>query len=243
MTGNDGHTEPVRGALGATILGPRNVPIEAENPTSMAAPLTDSGTIPNLKYPYAQAHNRVLAGGWAREITTRELPVAEDMAGVNMRLKPGAFRAMHSDGCEFLLVFDDGAFSENETFLITDWFAHTPRDVLARNFGVPERAFDAIPLDFEHSRYLFPGQVPPAIELDRVQGPAGASPISYSHRSSRGRRSRPPAAACGSWTPRPSPSRRRSPRRSWRSTRAACGSCTGTRTAASGSITSGAPAR
>ena len=34
------------------------------------------------------------------------------------------------DGCEFLLVFDSGTFSENETFLITDWFAHTPRDVL-----------------------------------------------------------------------------------------------------------------
>ena len=41
------------------------------------------------------------------------------------------------EGCEFLLVFDDGNFSENETFLITDWFAHTPRDVLAKNFGVP----------------------------------------------------------------------------------------------------------
>lgn len=232
MTGIDVQTEPVRGELGATILGPRNVAIEAENPTSMAAPLTDSGTVPNLKYPYAQAHNRVLTGGWAREITTRELPVAVDMAGVNMRLKPGAFRELHwhkeaewaymlagggritvvdaegrnfiddvaagdlwyfpaglphsiqalADGCEFLLVFDDGAFSENETFLITDWFAHTPRDVLAQNFGVPESAFDAIPLDYEHSRYIFPGPVPPSIERERVLAPAGRSPISYSHR-------------------------------------------------------------
>ncbi|RKQ86814.1 oxalate decarboxylase [Solirubrobacter pauli] len=232
MTGIDVQTEPVRGELGATILGPRNVAVEAENPTSMAAPLTDSGTVPNLKYPYAQAHNRVLTGGWAREITTRELPVAVDMAGVNMRLKPGAFRELHwhkesewaymlaggaritvvdaegrnfiddvgagdlwyfpaglphsiqalADGCEFLLVFDDGAFSENETFLITDWFAHTPRDVLAQNFGVPETAFDAIPLDYEHSRYIFPGPVPPSIERERVLAPAGRSPISYSHR-------------------------------------------------------------
>jgi oxalate decarboxylase len=54
--------------------------------------------------------------------------------------------------------------------------------VLAQNFGVPESAFDAIPLDFEHSRYIFPGAVPPAIELDRVQAPAGTSPVSFSHR-------------------------------------------------------------
>ena len=73
MTGIHVQTEPVRGELGATILGPRNVAVEAENPSSMAAPLTDAGTVPNLKYPYAQAHNRVLTGGWAREITTREL--------------------------------------------------------------------------------------------------------------------------------------------------------------------------
>jgi len=58
------------------------------------------------------------------------------------------------EGCEFLLVFDDGNFSENETFLITDWFAHTPRGVLAKNFGVPERAFDKIPGEVEHTRYI-----------------------------------------------------------------------------------------
>ena len=37
---------------------------------------TDAGTVPNLKFPYALAHNRVLSGGWAREMTTRELPIA-----------------------------------------------------------------------------------------------------------------------------------------------------------------------
>ena len=46
------------------------------------------------------------------------------------------------DGVEFLLVFDDGNFSEDSTFLITDWFAHTPKEVLAKNFGVPESTFD-----------------------------------------------------------------------------------------------------
>ena len=40
-------------------------------------------------------------------------------------------------------MFDSGDFSENETFLITDWFSHTPREVLAKNFGVKESAFNA----------------------------------------------------------------------------------------------------
>ena len=81
--------------LGTPILGPRNIPIESANPDLLIAPDTDAGTIPNLKFPYAQAHNRVLSGGWAREVTTRELPVAKDLAGVNMRLKPGGIRELH----------------------------------------------------------------------------------------------------------------------------------------------------
>ena len=38
----------------------------------------------------------------------------------------------HSDGCEFLLVFDDGSFSENGTLLLTDLLIHTPPEVVAK---------------------------------------------------------------------------------------------------------------
>ena len=64
--------------------------------------------------------------------------------------------------CEFLLVFDDGNFSENETFLITDWFAHTPREVLAKNFGVPEAAFANLPTNVEQNSLHLPGAKCPA---------------------------------------------------------------------------------
>src|SRR5947209_6908874 len=87
--------EPIVGGRGASILGPRNVPIETANPDLLVPPYTDAGTVPNLKFPYAQARNRVLTGGWAREVTTRELPVAKEIAGVNMRLKPGGIRELH----------------------------------------------------------------------------------------------------------------------------------------------------
>jgi oxalate decarboxylase len=224
--------EPIDGDRGASILGPRNVPVESENRSLLASPRTDSGTVPNLKFPFAAARNRILSGGWAREVTARELPVAKDLAGVNMRLKPGGIRELHwhkeaewsymiagaaritavdadgrnfiddvsagdiwyfpagiphsiqglEGGCEFLLVFDDGNFSENETFLITDWFAHTPRDVLARNFGVPESAFSDIPVDFEHDRYIFDGAAPPPLRQDAVTAPNGSVPQTFSHR-------------------------------------------------------------
>ena len=87
--------QPISDGLGATILGPRNVDIEQQNPDGLIAPTTDAGTVPNLKFSYAAAHNRVLSGGWAREITTRELPIATELAGVNMRLTPGGIRELH----------------------------------------------------------------------------------------------------------------------------------------------------
>jgi oxalate decarboxylase len=86
------------------------------------------------------------------------------------------------EGCEFLLVFDDGNFSENETFLISDWFVHTPPDILAKNFGVPEEAFADIPIDVEHERYIFPGPMPGPISSDAVDAAAGTVPESFSHR-------------------------------------------------------------
>jgi oxalate decarboxylase len=224
--------QPIRGDLGAPIMGPRNLPVERENPDQLAAPRTDSGTVPNLKFSFGAAHNRLLTGGWAREVTIRELPVATELAGVNMRLKPGGIREMHwhkeaewaymlagraritavdqqgrnfiddvgvgdlwnfpagiphsiqglEEGCEFLLVFDSGDFSENETFLISDWFAHTPSDILAKNFGVPEKAFADIPSDVEHSRYIFPGPMPGPVASDAVDAAAGTVPESFSHR-------------------------------------------------------------
>ena len=37
--------QPERGKLGATILGPENVPIDRQNPDMLAPPTTDQGTV------------------------------------------------------------------------------------------------------------------------------------------------------------------------------------------------------
>jgi oxalate decarboxylase len=58
---------------------------------------------------------------------------------------PHSIQGLGPDGCEFLLVFDDGDFDEENTFLLSDWFKHTPNDVLAKNFGVSASLFGHTP--------------------------------------------------------------------------------------------------
>jgi oxalate decarboxylase len=91
---------------------------------------------------------------------------------------PHSIQGLEGEGCEFLLVFDDGNFDEDSTFLLTDWLAHVPKEVLAKNFDVPESAFDGIP---EHELYIFQSQVPGPLAADRMAG-AGPVPQSFSHR-------------------------------------------------------------
>jgi oxalate decarboxylase len=226
----DGLPQPQRGNDGATILGPRNEPLERENPDLLVPPSTDAGELPNLKFSFDAAHMRLSSGGWSRQVTVKELPVATTIAGVNMRLDPGGIRELHwhaagewaymlvgraritaidaqgrnfiadvgegdlwffpagiphsiqglSGGCEFLLAFDEGSFSEFDTFLICDWFDHTPPDVLAKNFGVPASAFAKLPS--EQERYIFPAKVPGPLSSDAVGSPAGTVHDSFAHR-------------------------------------------------------------
>lgn len=194
-----------------------------------APPETDAGSVPNLRFSFSDAYLRVEDGGWSREVTVRELPVATTLAGVNMGLDPGGVRELHwhkqaewsymlaggaritavdaearsfvddvgvgdlwyfppgiphsiqglEEGCEFLLVFDDGSFSENATFSITDWLAHTPRDVVARNLGAPSEDLAELPTT---ERYIFSAPVPGPLGSDDVRGPNGSAPESFSHR-------------------------------------------------------------
>ncbi len=94
---------------------------------------------------------------------------------------PHSIQGLGPDGCEFLLVFDDGSFSEYETFLLSEWVAHTPPDVLEKSFRLSQDAIKKLPKEEE---YIFPGTVPGALEDDRraVGGKAVASNISYSFR-------------------------------------------------------------
>ncbi|ORY61380.1 RmlC-like cupin domain-containing protein [Pseudomassariella vexata] len=47
---------------------------------------------------------------------------------------------------EYLLVFDDGNFdATGTTFSVDDWISHTPKHILAKNFGLDESVFETVP--------------------------------------------------------------------------------------------------
>jgi oxalate decarboxylase len=90
---------------------------------------------------------------------------------------PHSIQGLGSDGCEFLLVFDDGEFDEDDTFLITEWFKHTPNEVLGKNFGIQASLFGHTPDPSE--RYIFPAPIPGPLSSDRLPTP---SQRVFSHR-------------------------------------------------------------
>lgn len=211
--------------------GPQNKILDAQFPDSAMPPATDHGDMENFWFPFSAANKRVQNGGWTRQVTVKELPIAKSLAGVDMRLTAGGIRELHwhlpaewafvlygnaritafdqdgrsfvadvaagdlwnfpsgiphsiqgldPDGTEFLLVFDDGAFSEFSTFLPTTWMAHTPVEVLTKNFGLPANAFNMIPL---HELYIFQAPVPAPLKQDQqaATGPQGPTPEAFNY--------------------------------------------------------------
>ncbi len=167
--------------------------------------------LPSFKFDIENQRGWVGEGGSAKEATVAEFPISQSIAGVSMRLQPGAMRELHWHSlaaewayllegrcratvispngqaeiaefgpgdtwyfprghghalqglgpgpCHFLLGFDNGHFSEFGTFSVTDWIAHTPPAILARNLGLPLDAFSRFP---KKEVYIGTGRVPPA---------------------------------------------------------------------------------
>jgi oxalate decarboxylase len=210
----------------ASNPGPDNPTLLGQFPASFTPPDTDHGDVPNLWFPFSQAHRRIEPGGWSRQVTVQDFPIAKSIAGVNMRLTVGGIRELHwhlpaewafmltgqaqitsvdqdgrrfvanvgpgdlwyfpsgiphsiqglePDGCEFLLAFDDGKFSEFDTFSISDWFAHTPKEALAKNFAADPNTFAKIP---HEQLYIFQGKVSSAQPTQ--PGASGVVPQSFS---------------------------------------------------------------
>ncbi len=231
-SGQEPKSYPDKNDRSASAPGPGNPALDAQNPDSFLPPSTDAGGVQTFKYPFGMSHKRMQEGGWSREVTVRELPVAKSIAGVDMRLTAGGIRELHwhtaaewafmlygsaritsidldgksfvadvtegdlwyfptgiphsiqglnPDGAEFLLVFDDGNFSEYETVLLTDWMAHTPHDVLSANFGVSPRAMEKMP---RREKFIFQAAVPGPLSDDQkaAAGSRGFTPQDFAFR-------------------------------------------------------------
>src|SRR5262249_370575 len=187
--------------------------------------------IPEIRYPLGDQTGRVEAGGSAKEASAAEFPISQSIAGVYMKLAPGALRELHwhanaaewayvfsgrcrttiidpqghreildfgpgdvwyfprghghsiqglgPGDCSFLLVFDNGHFSEFATFSISDWIACTPADVLAKNLGMPASTFASFP---KKEVYFAVGPVPPALPAEPAAGSELAPSLTHRYR-------------------------------------------------------------
>lgn len=182
-------------------------------------PLLSGKELPTFKFALEKSEGKVIGKSYGKEATVTQLPISKGIAGVSMRLEPGAMRELHwhataaewafvvegrvrttvidpegyaetndfdpgdvwyfprghghmlqclgNQPCHFILIFDNGYFSEFGTFSITDWIGHTPKALLAKSFGLPEAAFDTIP---KEEVYFARGPVPPEATMPPLQG-------------------------------------------------------------------------
>lgn len=182
-------------------------------------PLLAGKELPTFKFALEKSQGKVIGNSFGKEATVEQLPISKGIAGVSMRIEPGAMRELHwhataaewafvlegrvrttvidPDGCaetndfnpgdvwyfprghahmleclgdapcHFILIFDNGYFSEFGTFSITDWLGHVPPDLLAKNFGVPAESFKTFPKD---EVYFARGKQPPEKQSVPLQG-------------------------------------------------------------------------
>ena len=87
--------QPQRPGHGGTDPGPRNIVRDRQNPDMLVPPSTDHGTLPNLRFSFSDAHMRQETRRVDPSSDVRELGIAKDVAGVDMRLNAGGVRELH----------------------------------------------------------------------------------------------------------------------------------------------------
>lgn len=163
----------------------------------------------SFKYELEKKSPRLGPGGITRGASVNEFPASVGIAGVSMRLEPGAMRELHwhanaaewayvisgtvrttiihPDGnsyvdnfqpgdvwyfpkgyghsiqatgsaeCHFILIFDNGNFSEDHTFSVTDFIASMPPEIVAQNLGITVSEVNNLP---KKEAYFVLGPVP-----------------------------------------------------------------------------------
>jgi len=193
-------------------------------------PDLDGKELPAFKFELEKSTGKVIGGSYGKEATVKQLPISKGIAGVSMRLEPGAMRELHWHAtaaewafvvegrvrttvidprgnsetndfdvgdiwyfprghghmleclghapCHFILIFDNGYFSEFGTFSITDWIGHVPKALLAKNFGLPESVFDGFPNEEVYFARLSP---PPEAMPSNLRGARRQPPETHKY--------------------------------------------------------------
>jgi len=83
------------------------------------------------------------------------------------------------EDCLFILVFDNGYFSEFGTFSLSDWLGHVPPEVLQKSLGVPAQRFANFP---KREVFIAKGAVPPPLGPDPAPGSLNSGMRTYRYR-------------------------------------------------------------
>jgi oxalate decarboxylase len=150
---------------------------------------------------------------------------------------PHSIQGLEPDGCEFILVFDQGSFSEDNTFLLSDWVRRTPPSVLSKNLGLPATALKNLPTK---SLYIFAADLPASLAQDKaaVGGRRVESPYQYTFKMSTMAPTHQIRAAKHAWLTHATSWRRKISLQPWSPlNQAACANCIGILTPLNGNTT------
>ena len=91
---------------------------------------------------------------------------------------PHSIQGLGKDGCQFLLVFDEGLFSEDNTFLVSEFVAHVPPEILTKNSHLSPSDIAKLP---KEQLYIFPGELPQSLAADKaaIGGSSVQAPQQY----------------------------------------------------------------
>ena len=92
---------------------------------------------------------------------------------------PHMLECLGNEPTHFILIFDNGYFSEFGTFSITDWIGHAPKPLVAKNFSLPESSFDGFP---RQEVYFARGTIPPDEIPENLQGLRVSPPETHKFR-------------------------------------------------------------
>jgi len=87
-----------------------------------------------------------------------------------------AVQNLTREEAHFILVFDDGGFSEYRTFSVTDWLAQTPPAILAQTLGLPAAEFAKWP---KEELFIVQGRVPAVPPEPVRQKMTRSSPLTH----------------------------------------------------------------
>ncbi len=90
-----------------------------------------------------------------------------------------SIQCLGNRACHFILIFDNGYFSEFGTFSVTDWLGQAPARVVAKNLGLPEETVQRFPRE---EAYFIRGPIPPERIQPEHRATLAAPPLTHKFR-------------------------------------------------------------